>query len=66
MSALTYPITGIPLIPGEPLPTRKEISLWYSDSANKYQVSLFMHAMITFKSTPIEELLSFFRVAGTL
>ena len=51
----TYPITGIPLVPGRPLPTRQEITAWYNNDDNKHQVSLFMQSLAQFKAMPIEE-----------
>ncbi|OCL09390.1 Di-copper centre-containing protein [Glonium stellatum] len=64
MSEPTYPITGIPLIPGEGLPLRQEITAWYNNDANKYQISLFMQALTIFKKVPVDQLLSFFQIAG--
>ena len=61
----TYPITGIPVGPTQPIPTRQEITSWYENDANKYQVSLFMQAMTVFMEAPVEERLSYFQVAGT-
>ena len=53
----TYPITGIRPAANErgPLPTRQEITAWYNEPANKYQVSLFMRASRRLMETPIEE-----------
>lgn len=67
-STPTYPIQGISVQGSGPLPVRREINAWYSDRSRlgQLQVSLFMQAMVTFKSKPIEELLSFFQIAGEL
>lgn len=64
MSHSTYAIKGIPLIPGDPLPTRKEISAWYSNDDNALQVSLFIQALTAFQKLPVTDQLSYFRVAG--
>lgn len=60
----TYPIKGIPITGGGDIPTRQEITPWFNNKENKYQVSLFMQAMEEFKNTPIEKRLSFFQIAG--
>ena len=60
----TYPIKGIPLAPGQPLPTRKEITAWYSNDENALQVSLFIQALALFQKMPATDQLSYFRVAG--
>ena len=59
-----YPIEGIPLAPGQALPTRQEITAWYNTSDNKYQVSLFMQALTVFKGLDIHEKLSYYQIAG--
>lgn len=61
---MSYPITGIPLKKGKDLPVRQEITAWFNLDANKYQVSLFLHALDILKKKPIEDQLSFFQVAG--
>ena len=66
MAEQTYPITGIPLVPGAPLPVRQEITAWYTNSDNKYQVSLFVQALQIFKGIHVTERLSFFQVAGVI
>jgi hypothetical protein len=64
MSGGTYPITGIPLV-GGPIPLRKEVTAWYNDyDDNKYQISLFMQALAILKERPVEDMLSFFQIAG--
>lgn len=65
MSSQTFPITGIPLVPGQPLPTRQEVTTWYENDASSHQVSLFMQALTAFMSIPIEERLSYFQIAGS-
>ena len=64
MAGKTYPITGIPLELGQQIPTRQEITAWYKNDANKYQVSLFMQALTKFKEEPVEKRLSYFQIAG--
>jgi tyrosinase len=64
MSDSTYAIAGIPLVPGQSLPTRKEITAWYSNEENALQVSLFMQALTNFITIPVTDQLSYFRVAG--
>lgn len=64
MSQSSYPITGIPLVPGKEIPVRREITAWYDDEKNKYQVSLFMHALEILKDRPVEDQFSFYQVAG--
>ena len=64
MSQSTYAITGIPLVPGQPLPTRKEITGWYNNDENALQVSLFIQALTAFQKIPVTDQLSYFRVAG--
>jgi hypothetical protein len=65
MSQPTYPIQGIPSVPGQPLPLRQEITAWFNNyEQNKYQISLFIQALDRLKKVPIEELLSFFQIAG--
>jgi hypothetical protein len=65
MSQPTYPIQGIPLVLGQPLPLRQEITAWFDNyEQNKYQISLFIQALDRLKKVPIEELLSFFQIAG--
>ena len=66
MSEPTYPIVGIPLVPGAGLPLRQEITAWYKEDANKYQISLFMQALTVFKEVPVADRLSFFQIAGIL
>lgn len=65
MADETYPITGIPLVLGQPFPLRQEITAWFNNDANKYQVSLFLQALAEFKKKDIEDKLSYFQVAGT-
>lgn len=66
MSEKTYPITGIPLVPGAGLPVRQEITAWFNNDAKKYQVSLFMQALTKLEELPTGERLSFFQIAGVL
>jgi tyrosinase len=64
MAQSTYAITGIPLVPGQPLPTRKEVTAWYTNDENDLQVSLFMQALTAFKAIKVIDEKSYFRVAG--
>ena len=64
MASKTYPITGITVEPGQQIPTRQEITAWYKNDANKYQVSLFMQALTKFKEELIENPFSYFQIAG--
>ena len=65
MSDQTFAIMGIPLVPGQPLPTRQEITEWINNYSNKYQVSLFLRATTAFMGLDITQKLSYFQVAGT-
>ena len=60
----TYPITGVPLVSGQPLPLRQEITAWVEEPKNKRQVSLFLRALRAIKEMPIEDKTSFFQLAG--
>ena len=64
MPAETYPITGIPVNKGQPLPLRQEITAWASNPSNAYQVSLFLQALTRFKEKPVEEKIGYFQVSG--
>lgn len=64
MSNHTYPIVGIPVQQGKPLPVRQEITAWASDPANLYQVSLFIYALKCLKEKPVDDMLGFYQVAG--
>ena len=64
MAEETYPIKGIPLIPGRDIPVRREITDWYQDKNSKYQVSLFLQSLTILMEKPIEERLSYFQIAG--
>lgn len=66
--AQTYPIKGIPLPekpdPQHPIPLRKEITAWASDSENAVQLSLFIQALVIFQKMDYHDKLSYFQVAG--
>ena len=64
MDPLTFPIVGIPTIPGQPLPLRQEIGAWAEDPNNAHQLSLFLRAVSKIKSMPVEAKLGFFQIAG--
>ena len=64
MAEETYPIKGIPLIPGQDIPVRREITDWYEDENSRYQVSLFIQSLTILMTKPIEERLSYFQIAG--
>ena len=65
MAENTYPIKGIPLVQGQEIPVRREITAWVSDPSSKYQVSLFIQSLAKLQAIPVEERLSYFQVAGT-
>lgn len=60
----TYPIKGIPLVPGQEIPVRCEITAWSDDKKNKTQVSLFIQSLAKLQAKPVEERLSYFQIAG--
>ncbi|KAK4696632.1 hypothetical protein P7C71_g1311, partial [Lecanoromycetidae sp. Uapishka_2] len=63
MSSPTYPIVGIPIQHGQPLPLRQEITAWQNDDDNRYQVSLFLRALTNFKAKAVEDPLGYFQIA---
>ena len=64
MAEETYPIKGIPVVPGQNIPVRREITDWYEDENSKYQVSLFLQSLNILMKKPVEERLSYFQIAG--
>ena len=64
MAEETYPIEGIPVVPGQDIPVRREITDWYEDENSKYQVSLFLQSLTILMKKPVEERLSYFQIAG--
>ena len=60
----TYPIKGIPLVPDQAIPLRREITAWSDDAKNKKQKSLFIQSLAKLQAKPIEERLSYFQIAG--
>ena len=64
MSEKSYPISGIPITPGKPLPLRHEITAWVNDAKNEYQVSLFLRAIAQVKARSVEDYLGYFQLAG--
>ena len=65
MSNETYPIVGIPVQDGQPLPLRQEITAWANNEGNDYQLSLFLRSLAKLKDKPVEEKLGFFQIAGS-
>ncbi|PIG80893.1 tyrosinase domain protein [Aspergillus arachidicola] len=65
---MTYLITGIPKDPKHPLPIRKDIDDWYleqtSPGSNRIQLTLFVEALTVVQNRPLEDKLSYFRLAG--
>lgn len=59
-----YPITGIPVEAGEPLPQRRDCKVWASDYENSIQVSLFIRALRKFYNIDYQDDKSYFRIAG--
>jgi hypothetical protein len=45
MAESTYPIRGIPVPQGSPIPTRQELTRWFDNPDNAIQVSLFIQAL---------------------
>ena len=64
MPSPTYPITGILIQNGQPLPLRRQITAWATDHDNCHQVSLYLRALAELKSKPVEEKLGYFQLAG--
>ncbi|KJK87485.1 hypothetical protein H633G_08670 [Metarhizium anisopliae BRIP 53284] len=67
MSYEYYPITGIPVQPGEQAPARRELASWSTSTVpeDQIQVSLFIRALQKMQDkNPLEELLSYFQIAG--
>ncbi|KAH0556229.1 hypothetical protein GP486_005845 [Trichoglossum hirsutum] len=62
MTEPTYPIRGIPVPSGSPIPVRQEITSWYGDQNNAVQVSLFIQALTKFEKIDFKEKLSYFQV----
>nr|6JU5_A Chain A, Tyrosinase [Aspergillus oryzae] len=63
-----YLITGIPKDPKHPLPIRKDIDDWYleqtSAGSNRIQLTLFVEALTVIQNRPLNDQLSYFRLAG--
>lgn len=67
MSYEYYPITGIPVQPGQQAPPRRELASWSTSTVpeDQIQVSLFIRALQKMQDkNPLEELLSYFQIAG--
>lgn len=62
---LTYPIVGIKVDGGRPLPLRQEISAWANNVDNRYQVSLFLRALAKLQAEPVDKKLGYFQIAGS-
>ncbi|GMG07273.1 unnamed protein product [Aspergillus oryzae] len=65
---MPYLITGIPKDPKHPLPIRKDIDDWYleqtSAGSNRIQLTLFVEALTVIQNRPLNDQLSYFRLAG--
>lgn len=61
-----YPIQGIPVPPGQPLPLRKNFNDWSNNHEQSISVSLFIRALQKWYSVEYDNLLSYFRIAGEL
>ncbi|KAE8158927.1 common central domain of tyrosinase-domain-containing protein [Aspergillus tamarii] len=65
---MPYLITGIPKDPKYPLPIRKDIDDWYleqtSPGSNRIQLTLFVEALTVVQNRPLQDQLSYFRLAG--
>ncbi|KAI1390406.1 uncharacterized protein F4822DRAFT_401841 [Hypoxylon trugodes] len=59
-----YPIEGISVEPGQPLPVRRDCNEWAKDHENNIQVSLFIRALQKLYDLPYDQDLSFSRIAG--
>jgi len=55
--------TGLGPAQGQ-VPLRREIDEWYQDPASVKQVNLFLQALARFQSTPANQKLSYYAVAG--
>jgi tyrosinase len=64
MAAPTYPISGIPVPSGSPIPMRQEIDAWSQNPDNAIQVSLFVQALTRFQKISFKDQLSYYQVAG--
>lgn len=66
MATGTYPITGIPVPQGQPIPTRPEINQLSSGSNPrlKKQLSLYIRALSELQRKPVEDKLGFYQLAG--
>ena len=65
---MSYAITGIPMPaqpdPQHPIPLRKEVTAWASDSENAVQLSLFIQALTAFQQMDVSDQLSYYQIAG--
>ena len=59
-----YPIQGVPVRPGQPLPLRMNFNDWSSNHEKSISVSLFIRALQMWYDMDYEKMLSYFRIAG--
>ena len=61
-----YPIQGILVPPGQPLPLRRNFNDWSTNYEQSISVSLFIRALQQWYSMDYDKMLSYFRIAGKL
>lgn len=59
-----YPIQGILVPPGQPLPLRRNVNDWSTNYEQSISVSLFIRALQQWYSMDYDKMLSYFRIAG--
>ncbi|EXF80489.1 hypothetical protein CFIO01_12464 [Colletotrichum fioriniae PJ7] len=64
MASGTYPIKGLPVPTGGPIPQREEITAWRNNPKNAIKVSLFIQALNIFQTMDPDDKLSYYQVAG--
>lgn len=65
--AKTFPITGIKVPAGDPLPERPDIDLWFSKRTSRHeslQLSLVVRALSILMKKDPDDKLSYFSIAG--
>lgn len=65
--AKSFPITGVPLVPGYPLPERQDVDRWFGNcnlTRNAYQLSLFVRALLVLMGKDPTDEQSYFAIAG--
>ncbi|KAJ0325697.1 hypothetical protein COL5a_007203 [Colletotrichum fioriniae] len=60
----TYPIKGLPVPTGGPIPQREEITAWRNNPKNAIKVSLLIQALNIFQTMDPDDKLSYYQVAG--